>query len=484
MKKVCATGHLGGRRRWPLLVLPLWLAACAVPTPPAAVPSAAPVQWQAPLPHNGRLADLTQWWQQFNDPLLVQLIEAAQAASPNVASARATLEQARATRVSAGAALLPSAQAVLNTTRQNDVATTRQLTISDSQQQLQFSWEIDVFGHARAARNAAQARLEGAQALWHDARVSVAAEVANQYIGYRSCEQLLATARADAQSRAETARLTELSTRAGFESSASAALARASAAQGASQARQQQAECDVAVKVLVELAALDEPALRRQLAQAGDGAALPQPATLQVADVPAQVLAQRPDMLAAEREVVASSADVGASLANRYPSLSLTGAIGRERYNSGARGAHTLEGSTWTLGPLALTLPLFDGGARAAQTGAARARYTEAVNSYRAKVRTAVREVEEALVRLDSTGARAEDAQHAVDGYRSSLAASQARYQGGLGNLFELEEARRLALQAETAWIALQRERVGAWIALYRAVGGGWSRPTDDLAKN
>jgi outer membrane protein, multidrug efflux system len=86
---------------------------------------------------------------------------------------------------------------------------------------------------------------------------------------------------------------------------------------------------------------------------------------------------------------------------------------------------------------------------------------------------------ERALSRLTSASStsRTEDARNATEGYRASFAATEARYRGGLASLVELEDARRTALAAETAWVALQRERVAAWIALYRAVGGGWARP-------
>ncbi len=118
---------------------------------------------------------------------------------------------------------------------------------------LQASWEIDVFGRNRAARDAAEARLEGAGATWHDARVVVAAETANLYLALRACEALLAQARLDAESRAETARLTELSMQSGFESRANAALTRASAAQGRVLVKQQSEQCDQTVKALVAL---------------------------------------------------------------------------------------------------------------------------------------------------------------------------------------------------------------------------------------
>lgn len=457
--------------RLALATLPLWLAACATPPPPPVPDYRAPAQWQAPLPHNGRLADLSRWWQQQNDPLLVRLIEAAQAASPSVASAGARLAQARATRVGAGAALGPSVDASAALSR----GVSQESLVFESlgtlaQGTLQASWELDLFGGGRARRDAAQARLDGAQADWHDARVSVAAEVATQYSGLRSCRQQLAVNEADAASRAETARLTGLSAQAGFAAPAQAALARASAADAAARLTQQRTECDHAVKALVALTALDEPALRDQLATAP--AAPPPEAPFAIAALPAQVLAQRPDLLRAEREVAAASADVGSAEAEHYPRLTLTGSVGRLQFSG---GGNSLGQSTWSVGPLTLSLPLYDGGRRSANVEAARTRYDAAAVQYRALARQAVREVEQALLALASTAARSDDARHAVAGYRQAFESTAARQRSGLASLVELEDARRTLLAAETGWVALQRERMAAWIALYRAAGGGWS---------
>src|SRR5262249_33445319 len=126
---------------------------------------------------------------------------------------------------------------------------------------VQAAWEIDLFGANRAGRDAAQARLESAQASWHDARVSVAAETASLYLSLRACEAQVLQPELDAPSRAETSRLTGLAAKAGFQPPASADLARASAAQGNAQLTQQRAQCDVTVKGLVALTALSEPAL-------------------------------------------------------------------------------------------------------------------------------------------------------------------------------------------------------------------------------
>ena len=235
-------------------------------------------------------------------------------------------------------------------------------------------------------------------------------------------------------------------------------------------------QCDVEVKTLVALTGWEEPALRSRLSTPAATA----PDTLfAVATLPAQVLAQRPDVYNAEREVAAASAEVGNAQAQRYPRLSLSGSVGTAWVRS---GGVTTDLNTWTIGPLALSVPLFDGGRRGAQVDAAQARYDEAAALYRAKVRQAVSEVEQALVRLQSTAERSTSARTAAAGYRTSFDATEARWRGGLASLVELEDARRTSLAAENALIALQHERQAAWVALYRAAGGGWDGQTTTTA--
>ena len=128
---------------------------------------------------------------------------------------------------------------------------------------------------------------------------------------------------------------------------------------------------------------------------------------------------------------------------------------------------------------MTVSLPLFDAGARRANVVAARARYDEATSAYAATLRDAVRDVENALIALQSTADRNGDAQVAAENFERSYRATEARYKSGFGTLFELEDARRSALAAQNTLIDLRRERVAAWIALYRALGGGWSALAD-----
>ncbi len=467
-------------------VLPLALAACALDAPFAPVPMTIPPQWQAPLPHQGSVAELGRWWQRQQDPLLVELILAAEAVGTSVATAKSNIEQARATQAVSGAALLPTLDATATITRARSAPVNRNTppVVTTGQVGLQTSWEIDLFGGNAASNDADQQRLRGTQALWHAARVSVAAEVATQYYSLRACEQLLVVARADAASRAETARLAGLAAKAGFQAPASAALAQASAAEGRASATSQSAQCDIHIKALVALTALAEPDLRDKLAKTpvtGATATVQDDTQAPVISVPATVLAQRPDVFNAAREVDAAHLEIGSARAERYPRLSLSGAItGNKTITRGT----SLRYDTWSVGPLQLTIPLFDGGASEANVEAAKARYENATAQYRGAVRQAVREVEEALVNLQSTADRTRDAAVAADGYRASFAGTEARYQSGFASLVELEDARRTWLAAQSAVVSLQKERRVAWVSLYRALGGGWTTDSPDAPTN
>jgi outer membrane protein TolC len=129
-------------------------------------------------------------------------------------------------------------------------------------------------------------------------------------------------------------------------------------------------------------------------------------------------------------------------------------------------------------------LPIFDAGKRAADVEVAKAQYQAAESKFRSKVRTAVKEVEEALVRLDSAAQRLPEAQKAVSAYHSHFQAAQKLHQTGFGNLLDVETARRNELVAQLAVKELEKERVSAWIALYRAAGGSWNDYLNNTAKD
>jgi multidrug efflux system outer membrane protein len=431
-------------------------------------PRAAP-GWQAPQPHGGDAKALAQWWRRFDDGALASLIEAAQRESASLAQAAARIEQARASAVAAGAGGMPSLDAIGSANRSAFTFGGPALIRNQVQLGVQSSWEIDLFGGLARQREAAAATLAASAASWHDARVSVAAETANAYVNYRYCEMQRAIADTDTVSRRETARITEAASQAGFQSPAAAALAQATAADAANGLAQRRTQCEIALKGLVALTALEEPALRGLLATRA--ARLPEPAQFRVDAVPARVVAQRPDVAAAERDLAAASARVGVQEAGRYPSLSIAGNILPSRIS--IDGGPALTVNTWSIGP-SVALPIADGGRRAANSEAARAQYAALDVVFRSRVRNAVREVEEALVRLAGAGERIAELDKSTAGLKANLDATEVRVTAGFANHLELQDARRAALSGEANLAAWRQERISAWIALYRAAGGGW----------
>lgn len=434
-------------------------------------------RWQAGQPetnvaHRGNPAELKRWWDRFGDPVLSRFLSAAQQVNASVAEARSRIEQARAGMVGAIGAGLPTLDSVVDANWAEVTFGGPPFPWTRYQFGLQSNWEVDLFGGVARQREAAQRQLDARHAAWHDARVAVAVEVANAYLNFRQCEALLKIAEADGASRRETARLTDIAGKAGFRAPADVALADASAADGQDSVLRQQGQCDRAVKVLVALTALSEAAVRHWLTHDPERVArLPAPPPFRLTGLPAKVLMQRPDVALAEREVAEASANVGVEEAKRYPRLNLAGNITPQIQSLNAQDLFLAY--TWAVGP-SISLPIFDAGKRAADVEAARAGYEAAVARFRSIVRTAVKEVEEALVRLDNVAERMDKASAAAEGYRANFRALRLLYQGGFGSLIDAEASRRQALAAERGVAELKQERAAAWIALYRAAGGGW----------
>ena len=449
------------------LALAAALSGCAVgPTHQApTLATDAPSSWTTRLPHDGQAAQLTQWWEQFGDTTLTQLIKQAETASPTLEQASARIRQARAAAGVTDSALLPALNGSA-TQRRSSQDSNRQNTTSRG---LDASWELDLFGGNLRASQAADARLAVAGLNWHHARVSLAAEVATTYFSLRQCEAAVELARQDVQSRTKTLELVTLKVTNGAAALPDQDRAEASAADSRSTLAAQLGTCERTRHQLAMLTAMPEERLVSLLSSPN---ALP-PVTLAGFELlPAQVLSQRPDVAAAERQLAAASADIGVAIADMLPSLTLVGSIG---INTSNASGTSVSARSWSFGP-SLTLPIFDGGRRAQAVAAAHGRYDEAAGAWRQTVLTAVKEVEDALTRLNTAQQRATDASLAATRYEAYLKATEARFSAGSVSLLELEDARRLTLSARSTLLGLNLEHVQARVALYKAAGGGWSQ--------
>ncbi|WP_410500177.1 efflux transporter outer membrane subunit [Chitinibacter sp. S2-10] len=471
------------RLRLIILLLATTLGGCAVnlPAPTAEQLDPKATEWQASVPTANptanqfadKLTEQASWWQTWNDPVLSQLQAAAQQENPTLQIAEAKIREARAKAYSAKAYLWPTIDAKADNTRSRNEMIAPGFVTDNRSVGLDASWEIDLWGGVRAAEQGLLANLAARETEWHDARASIAAEVANAYVTYRAYQTLADIVALDLASRDRSLQLTQEKASVGLASPVDVALLEASSGDGEAQLVEMQQGQMLAVKALVALTGLAESEVRLQLAPQSD---LPRPAGFTVASLPAEVIAQRPDVRIAAEQVKMAAADVGVAEVRRLPSISLFGAIsiGEQRV-----GSAELSGQTWSFGPT-IKLPIFNAGRLKSDRDAAQARYDQALAAYQQVVRQAVREVEENMVRLEASAKRVVATERSVVGYQKQLASNEAMWQAGMSSLLDLEISRRFLLTAQTRQINLKREQLANWIALYKSVGGEW--PQDKTA--
>jgi len=450
-------------------VLTATLAGCASTTsgPISELQLVPPATWSVPLTQPGDAQPLANWWVRFGDPLLPGLIEHAEKASPTLDQVTARLRQARASAGIAQASRLPQLNGGVSSSRSrsDDVYS------STSSGAFDASWELDLFGGKQHANEAATARADAARFNWHQARVSLAAEVASTYFSLRQCRAAAVITGDDVASRRVTLSLVRAKVEAGAAARSELDRAEASTAEGESSLAEQLGACARIEHQLAALTALPTAELKAQLGATGR---LPVVTSEGFSLLPAQVLAQRPDLAAARQSVLAAGADIGVAKADLLPSMTLIGSLGVN--TSSSRGV-SLTSHGWSFGP-SINLPIFDGGRRKANLEVAAAGYDEAVATWRQSVLVAVQEVEDALSRVATAQARWDAASLAASRYDSYLQATQVRFKEGAASLLELEDARRTALSARATRLALVLEHAQARVALYKSAGGGWADST------
>lgn len=427
-------------------------------------------------PRVAKQEQVPPWWTELSDSVLDTLVTEAFTNNPTIEAAVARLRQSRAAYTQSVATSAPSANVSGSSQRTSDSSGTLE---NESSLSMNSSWEIDLFGAVRRGKEGALAR-EGVQiATLADVRVSLSAEVADAYLGHRTCQSRLALNEQDLVSREATERLTTDSIRAGFTAPYQGIRSTASVAEAKTLLTATRSQCDQIENLLTRLTGLDRPRLMKLLAERPTGLArLPVPKHFSVA-IPREALMQRPDIRAAERAVAAASADIGLAEADRYPRIALNGSLGYSA--TGSSGSGLLSFGTWSFGP-SVSLPLFDGGRRKAAVAVANSKYDESLANFKSTTRRAIQEVEDALTRYAATHERAENARVSANQYQQFFEAVGLRYREGANNLLELEDARRAMLTAQKTLLSVQHERLQAWVALNRATGGSARYEPDSVS--
>ena len=417
------------------------------------------------------------WWKDFADPTLDGLEGQIDAANPDLAASVARYDQARAYTAQAAASFLPSLDFEGSAT-QNRQSAKRPLRSPNQPNQygnnsvgVDASYELDFWGRIRNTVAAGEATAQARGADIETTRLSLHAELANDYVALRGLDAelklLTDTETAYVKARQLTQDRHDAKIASGIDVSRSESQLESARALE-SDVRGQRAVLEHAIASLIGKAASD-------FSLASAVVELPLPAI--PAGLPSTLLQRRPDIAAAERRAAAANASIGVAKAAFYPDITLD-LMGGFQSTGGGLGLLAAPYSFWTLGP-SLALPLFEGGKRHAAEAQAYAVLDEAADNYRGTVLAAFQEVEDNLALLHHLGQEAVDQTQAVTATQRTADLSLTLYHDGAASYLDVVVAQTDALQAQRTLLDLKTRRLQADIRLVRAVGGGWS--TADL---
>lgn len=470
------------------LVATAWLTACAVgpdyKAPATAVETGFVNAGASATNSASPTSDIAHFWRGFNDDALTALVEQALAANGDVRIAQARLQEARASLLGARAELLPNLGVDANAGRalQPEVllpGVPRNDRLGNRYDAgFTASWELDFFGRNRRLGESAEAQAAASVAGVHAARTSVAAEVAANYIELRGLQQRLAVASGALTNQRDSLRLTSARLDAGRGTRLD--LVRAQGLVDSTEATLPALQAGIE-RTAYRLATLTTQPPRAVLARL----ATPQPIpTLPVTDLatlplgtPEQLLRRRPDVVAAERQVAAATANIGVATADLFPRISLTGLIGFASNRVSLLGERDSEQFAIGAG---LSWPLLDFGRVRSRIAASEARGEQALARYEQTVAVVLEETEGALAQFtrstQQTARLASAARNAEDATRLA----RLRFDAGVVDFLAVLDAERQALAARDALVLGQIQVATALVAVYRALGGGWTEAVVD----
>ncbi|HZN86797.1 MAG TPA: efflux transporter outer membrane subunit [Burkholderiales bacterium] len=430
-----------------------------------------PQAWRESAP---RPAGEAPWWTVYGDAELERLMQEALAQNSDLLVAAARVDEARALLGEAQSGLRPQVQAGASAGRSLSSAATGLLPPGTPRERdnyratLDLSWEIDLFGRLRAAREAARAELAASEALRDGVRLALTARVAASYYGLLALDAQVELTRRALALREESLALQRRRRAAGVISDYDLRQIEAEAATLRAQLPPLERDREIEEAALAALLgrsprAVFESALARSaLAQAPAATAVP-------AGMPSELLLRRPDLVEAERRLAAANARVAAARAAYFPRISLTGLLGSESAELG--DLFTGPAGIWSFAA-ALAQPIYGGGRLAAQRDAAAARERAALAQYQGAVRNAFREVRQALAAQGRARESFEAQAERVRALEETLRLARLRYASGIASQLDVLDAERGLLAAQTARVDALRAQRAAVADLYRALGG------------
>ena len=407
------------------------------------------------------------WWRILPDPVLDGLEQRIEHDSPRLDAALARFDQARALTRQARADLLPRIDASARASRSRAMSpvTGGHYEYEDYALGGSASYEVDLWGRIRNQVSANQALAEASAADLAGARLSLQAELAEDYIQLRKLDAQLDLLRQTITAYAAAIDLTTKRFVGGAANEADVARARTQFKSAQSEMAQRSAD-----------RALLEHAIAALVGEQASGFAIaPVPTMLTPPQVPVSapslLLQRRPDVAAAERRVAAANARIGVAKAAFFPQITLGGSGGFETTGAALLAAGS---NVWALGPALAAMPLFDGGRRRAGVAYARAQFDEASANYRQATLNAFREVEDQLALVNHLADASKQQSEAVVAAMRTNQLANIQYREGAVDYLQVVTAQAAELQAREDQLALESRRLLASVGLIRAMGGDW----------
>jgi NodT family efflux transporter outer membrane factor (OMF) lipoprotein len=414
-------------------------------------------------------ADLTNWWRQFNDPILTSLVEEALKTNLDLQIAEARLRQARALRGVAVSGLWPGVTASGSYQRLHDAA-----AIPDNQHWqdlyqagLDSVWELDLFGGVRRNVESANANIQAATENIRDVQVSVTAEVALNYIQLHGYQQEIVIAQNNLKTQKHIAEITRKLFNVGFDSGIDVANADSAVATTESQIPVLETAAQQSIYALSVLLARLPAELLKQLTPTSNLPGVPAQVPI---GLPSDLLRRRPDIRAAEAQLHAATAQIGVATADFFPSFSLTGTMS---WNSNLLRTWWTDASrSYSFGP-SVTWPIFQGGAIVSNVHLQEALRDQAFITYQETVLAAFQDVENALIAFSKEQQHRKALNDAIVANRKAVNLSLQLYTAGQTDFLNVLNAQLSLYTSENALVQSEQNIATDLIALYKALGGG-----------
>ncbi len=415
----------------------------------------------------------TPWWDVVKDPQLQALIREAIANNLDLRTATARVAEARAQYGIARSFLFPEAgvsagYSAQQTSRLSEPpqGTAAGKTFQNWSAGFPVSWEIDLFGRIRREKEAAFAAYLATEEGRRAAVITLVADVASTYLFLRELDLQLDVGRRTVQANEETVRFYETRLKGGVSNRLEVDRATANRARTATVIPQIEQQIAVTENALCLLLGRPPGPIERGEALSEQHVPPGVPAGL-----PASLLERRPDVLAAEQQLVAANANVGTARALFFPAISLTGLLGT--VSGEFSNLLKADSNVWQASP-SLFAPIFQGGRIHRNYDAAKAQYEQAAAQYQKAALNSYREVANALVTVKKLGEARLELEDGVEALSDAAALARSRYDVGLANYLEILNADQQLFDQELQLAQVRGEEMRAFVELYRALGGGW----------